>query len=126
MAEQTPPPAPLEFRRAGDFVSLYANNVQFETSLWDLKLIFGLLNQHEGKEVIQQHTSVNIPWLQAKLGSLYLQMILVAYEISNGKISIPPQLLPQVPPLGDNVTDPRAIEVIEAWRKILDQAATEM
>lgn len=53
--------------RHEEFTSLYANNVQFEWSQLDLKLIFGQLDQSRGKAQIEQHTAMTIPWMIAKL-----------------------------------------------------------
>src|SRR3990167_11504158 len=74
MAEQTNGVPTLNFQHTDDFISLYANNVQFEQSAFDLKLIFGELNQAGGKALVDQHSSMTIPWGQAKLLLYYLQV----------------------------------------------------
>lgn len=51
MAEQSeikPKPEP-EIRRREDFASVYANNCYFEASTFDIKLIFGNLDQRGGR-----------------------------------------------------------------------------
>ncbi len=99
MAEQAGPPAPeTEFRRTEDFSSVYSNNVQFESSTWDLKAIFGELNQSGGKLIVDQHTSVSMSWMQAKVMSYFLRLFIAFYEIDNGTIRIPPPVLPPEPP----------------------------
>ena len=127
MAEQTTPQAPAEIRRATDLVSMYANNVHFELSVWDLKLIFGELHQHEGKEVVEQRLSVTLPWLQAKILSLFLQLHLAFYEAWQGKINVPPHMRPQLPsPDQETPNDPSARAVTEAVRKKMEQLLADL
>jgi hypothetical protein len=91
-------PQALQFKRDEDFESLYANNVRFESSVWDLKLIFGQLDQSTGQEVIELHTAMTIPWTTAKLMLYYLQLNIVVHELENGKIRINPRVYPMMPP----------------------------
>ena len=127
MAEQMPQQTPIEIRRLGDLSSLYANNVQCELSIWDLKLIFGELQQEQGKEVINQRLAVTIPWLQAKILSLFLQLHVAFYEAWQGKINIPPQFRPQSPPPDQEVsTDPAARAIAEAVRKKIEQLLADL
>jgi hypothetical protein len=80
---------------------LYANNVRFEGSVWDLKLLFGELDQSiDGKsnEVVVLHTAMTIPWSTAKLGLYYLGLHVALHELEEGKIHINPRVLPPVPP----------------------------
>jgi len=83
-SEQTPA-SQSQFERDEDFLPVYANNVLFEPSVWDLKMIFGQLDQSEGKAVVEQHTAVTIPWAQAKVLSYYLQVNLTAYASALAK-----------------------------------------
>jgi hypothetical protein len=127
MAEQTPPQASAEIRRATDLVSMYANNVHFELSIWDLKFIFGELQQHEGKEIIEQRLSVTIPWLQVKIMSLFLQLHVAFYEAWQGKINVPPNFLPQRPPPDQAMAnDPNASAITEVLRKKIDQLLADI
>jgi hypothetical protein len=82
--------------RAEDFTSLYANNVHFESSVWDLKLLFGLLDQIKGagNAMIDQHTAINIPWVQAKLVAYFLTVNVMLHESENGKLEIPTRIIP--------------------------------
>ena len=99
MPEETGPAAPVgEFRRTEDFTSVYANNIQFETSVWDLKIILGELDQRGGKLTVEQHTAVSVPWMQAKLLCYFLRMSIEFHEINNGKIPIAKGVLPPPPP----------------------------
>jgi hypothetical protein len=117
----------IEFRRKEDFKSIYANHAFFETSVWDLKIIFGQLNQHEKKQVIEQDVSVTIPWLQAKLMSIYLQINIVSHEALNGKINIPEDLLPNIPLIEKNASeDPQAMAFFEAVRNKIEQIVADL
>ncbi|MGA3086864.1 MAG: DUF3467 domain-containing protein [Thermodesulfobacteriota bacterium] len=87
-----------EIRRREDFSSVYANNCYLEPSPFDLKLIFGILDQQGGKPAIEQHTQVNLSWPEAKLVSFLLQFQIAAHEIENGKIKIPSRAFPPEPP----------------------------
>jgi hypothetical protein len=96
--QPTEAPQPEYIRqRNEDFTTLYANNVLFEPSVWDLKLIFGELDQSTVPNVIAQHTAVSISWLQAKLMSYFLQGQIAAYEADNGTIRVPPAVIPPRP-----------------------------
>src|SRR6266567_8546255 len=78
-----------------DVVPVYANNVRFEMTAWDLRLLFGqLMPISEGKGQVDWHTDVTVPWAQAKLMHLYLGINLTLYERENGKITVPPSVLP--------------------------------
>jgi len=97
---QASPQSRLQLKRADDFESLYANNVRFESSVWDLKLLFGLLDQSAGGELIEIHTGMSIPWTTAKLMLYYLQMNIMGHELEEGKIKVNPRVYPQeIPPL---------------------------
>jgi hypothetical protein len=81
--------------------------VRYEYSLWDLKLIFGQLDQSSGKEVVRQHTEITLPWNGVKLMIYYLEQNLAAYELESGRITlnpriIPPEILPLTPDLENN------------------------
>ncbi len=80
-----------------DFEALYANNVQAESSVWDLKVIFGTLDQSTQPNRVVQHTSVNLPWLQIKLLSYLLRANLAFHELQNGKVPIPASVMPPDP-----------------------------
>lgn len=93
-----------EFRRSDDFSSVYANNIRFETSYWDMKLVFGELDQSEGKQVVDQHTAVSVPWGQVKLMIYYLQLNLAFYEAVHSKVKIPDDLWPlEIVPLPEEL-----------------------
>ena len=78
----------LQYERTPNFISTYANNAYFESSAWDLKIIFGQLDQPIGDSaIIKQHIAVTVPWAQAKLALYYLRLHVEANEIYNRRIS---------------------------------------
>ncbi len=106
-----------EFERIQDFVAAYANNVQLQPSAWDIKLVFGELNQSVDNVTVEQHTSITIAWPEAKVLSYWLQIHVAAYEIENGKIQVPKGV---VPPEPDPLTDEqRDNESAKAFREML-------
>lgn len=96
MAEQSSPP-PIRFERDEDFASLYANHVFYENSVWDMKLVFGQLDQSEGPNVVIQHTAVAVSWLQLKLMIYFLQVNLAVHEAQNGVVKVPTSVMPPIP-----------------------------
>ena len=95
---QEPQQSGLQLKRNEDFESLYANNVRFESSVWDLKLLFGELDQSTGKDVIELHTAITLPWTTAKLMLYFLQLNIAFHELEAGKIWINPRVCPGSPP----------------------------
>src|SRR5690242_17810640 len=83
------------FHRGENFESLYSNNVQFQPFEWDLKILFGELDVQPNKEtgdnelIIDQHTAITIPWIQAKLAIYFLTLQVGIHEMTNGKLRIP-------------------------------------
>jgi hypothetical protein len=88
-------------QRDADFESLYANNVHIETSVWDLKLLFGELDQRGDGDgngaVIRQHTAMTIPWMQAKILAYFLSVNIMIAEHQRGRINIPAGVMPPAP-----------------------------
>jgi hypothetical protein len=70
----------------------YANNVALEQTVWDLKLIFGEYSQR--LEGVEWHTSITMPWAQAKLLSHYLQANVAVWELNHGPKAIPEAMIP--------------------------------
>jgi hypothetical protein len=81
----------------------YANNVFFEPTIWDLKLIFGEWSARAN--AVDWHTSITIPWAQAKLIQYYLTINIEAHEQIQGKISLPASVLPPEPDKPDLTDD---------------------
>lgn len=80
----------------------YANNVNFQGTLWDLTMYFGDFGfrpygSPEQKPSVIWHTAVTMPWIQAKLACFFLAVNLRVHEMENGPINIPKQALPVLP-----------------------------
>ena len=105
---------------------VYANIVNFGTTVWDLRLTFGQMVKREEREQFEQRVSVTLPWLQAKVMSIYLQMNIFAYEKQYGKINIPSQFLPSIPAPDQEITDPNVKAQIENLQKKLEQILATM
>ena len=90
----------------------YANNVAFEQTVWDLKLLFGEYSQrHNG---VEWHTSITIPWAQAKLMLFYLTINVRSYELFNNRaIDIPISMLPAEPDPPPNPDDTKSVKLFE-------------
>jgi hypothetical protein len=104
-----------------EIVPVYANNTRFEGTAWDLRIFFGQL-MPGGRGEVDWHTDVTIPWAQAKLMHLYLGINLGLYERENGKIKVPPGVLPPVmasPPSGMDTSSPQALETFEFVQKAI-------
>jgi hypothetical protein len=112
---------PLEFKRDDEFASLYANNVQFESSVWDLKIIFGQLDQSKGSAVIDQHTAMSISWMQAKMAAYYLIVNVLFIERRLGTIHIPADIAPARPDPSDPSLDELGKKLIEYLAWVHDQ-----
>src|SRR5579863_9840714 len=95
MADENPPD--LQFERDENFVELYANNVRFEASAWDMKMIFGLLDQSKTPTRVLQHTSINIPLSQMAITAYFLIVNMVSHQATVGAIPIPTSILPPKP-----------------------------
>lgn len=110
-----------EFTQEFNFESVYANNSRFESSVWDLKVLFGQLEQHTGKEVVDWHTAVTLPWMQVKILLYYLRVNLAVHELGSGPLWVHPNVMPQKPQAP--ATEPAesnslAIQTYEAILKI--------
>ncbi|SRR5229473_4023473 len=120
--EPVVPSASLEL--AEEFYEAYANSVYYEGSSWDLKLIFGQLDQREGKAKIVQHSAITVPWTQAKLMLYWLRGQIEAHELANGKIHIPKSIIPgPLPPFDEEMKklDPNAEAVYAIFKRLRDE-----
>jgi hypothetical protein len=104
-----------------EITSDYANNVALEQTVWDLKLIFGEFSNRLG--TVEWHTSITMPWAQAKLLSHYLQANVAVWEINNGSVAIPEAMIP--PPLApltpEQAKDPKQKAVFETIKALQDR-----
>ena len=101
----------LQFQRGFDELqSDYANNVAFESTVWDLKLLFG--EYSDRLKGVEWHTSITVPWAQSKLMLYYLTLNIRFHELQGGQgINIPPGMTPKKPepPLDPNDASSAAI-----------------
>lgn len=112
-----------QHNRRFDFDDVYANNSSFEISVWDLKIIFGQLDQSSGSAEVDWHTAVTMPWAAAKIACYYLRANIAIQEARIGPIRIPQEVLPPPPnsPSGDTKDNPTAIAVYEQLKKMHDE-----
>jgi hypothetical protein len=104
----------LQIQRSEEFESLYANSVQFEASVWDLKVLFGQVDQ--AKSCIEQHTAVSLSWLQAKIAAYFLVVNILIHQAQIGAINVPPAVLPPRPDPSDPTIEPyKAVAEYLAW-----------
>jgi hypothetical protein len=105
-----------------DFNSLYANNVMYEGSVWDLKLLFGQLDQkltEKGQTTVDYHTAITLPWSTVKTMVYFLRVNLASHEAEAGAVKLPERVRPARPSeLGDTPSEKAAAE---ASRKIWDE-----
>jgi hypothetical protein len=79
-----------------ELTSEYANNLFFAPNVLDLKILFGELSPV--KPAVDWHTSMTLPWPQAKLMAYYLAINIAAHELREGPIRISASMLPPDPP----------------------------
>jgi hypothetical protein len=108
---------------SGDPIAVYANNVYFESSAWDLKIIFGQIDQSTGTVTVKQKVAVTIPWTQAKLTLFWLRVQVELIERQSGKIAIRNDLVPPEwpAPTGGQKDDPDAIAFFELYNRARDE-----
>jgi hypothetical protein len=114
----TPSTGIAPFQRTDDFVEGYANNLRFEPTVYDLKIIFGETDQSSGTETTQQHTAITLPWALVKLALFFLEVNVAIHELVNGKIMIPPNQIPAPPNPIFPENDPNAAKAFEIVEKI--------
>ena len=85
------------FTRNEEFVSLYANNVQYEASVWDLKMVFGQLDQSKGPSAVEQHTAITLSWPEAKIAAYFMLLNVLGHQVRNGFIQLPNSVIPPRP-----------------------------
>ncbi len=119
----TPVQQQFELRRNSEiFFSLYANNVQVESNLFDLKLVFGVLDlRNATKPSVDQISGVNLSWPEVKLLLYFMKLHLALHELENGKVKIPTSALPPeipsvLPPQFNNPTGRAAFELMRRLR----------
>lgn len=78
-------------------ISRYASNVMFDNNFWNARLIFGELMSEGDKPVIEQHTTITLPWVQAKILAGYLWLNVFSHERLHGEIKVPEAFYPSLP-----------------------------
>ena len=76
------------------YEDVYANNTSVELSSWDLKILFGQIDQYTGKTFVNWHTAVTMPWMQAKILAYFLRAHVTWHETQNGFMKVPSSLIP--------------------------------
>lgn len=108
--------------RSDDFSEAYANNILYEASAWDLKLIFGQLDQRDtAHPKVELHTAITIPWPLVRLMIYWLRGQVEAHELANGRIQVPKGVIPpELPPMTDEIrkTDVNAEAVWEIFARL--------
>lgn len=87
----------IVFTKTDDFRSEYANNSLLQVSNWDLKIIFGELDQSKGPNDVIQKVAITLPWPQAKVLSYFLTLNLITHEAVNQREVIPSGIIPPLP-----------------------------
>ncbi len=79
-----------------DFVSRYSSNVQFDTSIWGLRMVFGeLIGGATNRQVIEQHTAISMSWIHVKVFQAFLEAFLAWHEAGEqGDVEVPARLFP--------------------------------
>lgn len=91
---ETQQPQPKRSSRVESYFELYANNIQFESSVWDLNMIFALFDQTPDQPPFKQLGAIRIPWAQAKMMAYMLSMNVAFHESANGPINVPKPIVP--------------------------------
>jgi hypothetical protein len=111
---------PSGFVRVEDFYTDYANNIFLEGSVWDLKLIFGQLDQSTSPAMTEQRAAITIPWRQAKILNYLLSVHIRAHELDTGlPISVPKGVIPPEPTPGAG--EPAYVEKLYEYIRRLRQ-----
>jgi hypothetical protein len=84
-------PEDLNFVRSDKFMKVYANNAQFEMSIWDVRLTFGDMTVSEGKGIVEQAVTVVMSPHHAKALANVLINNVEKYEQRFGEIKLPPR-----------------------------------
>lgn len=105
-----------QITREADFVSLYANYVQVESTAWDMTMFFGQFDRGRGQNVVLQRGSVTLAWAEAKAVCNILLTNLAFYEDFNGPIRMPKGMTPG--PLDTTNRDPKFAALDERVKKM--------
>jgi hypothetical protein len=123
MDEQTSKGPKVTFERRSDFRAEYANNTRYESTVYDLTVVFGQSDLGSGHEVIKQHTAITVPWAAVKLAKYYLEVNLLFHESANGKVQIPPSQIPDPLPVpNDEISqNPSLMSAYESIKRLREE-----
>jgi hypothetical protein len=81
----------------------------------------------EDHYIVEQHTSMTLAWLQAKMMLYYMSIQVGVYEMSHGKIPIPLGAIPPEPqpPTEEQAKDPFTYRMYEYMKKMREQLLAE-
>jgi hypothetical protein len=105
-----------------EFRAYYSNNVNYESTAWDMKLTFGHIERATAPVLVKNDCSVTIPWPQAKLALFWLRLHVemaeaeIAGKIPIRKDLLPPELPEQTPEVLEEPNMQRFREVYERLR----------
>jgi hypothetical protein len=88
-------PSETTATRPKDFPEIYSNQIFYESSVWDLKILFSILDQSGPAAVTRTRAAVTVPWAQVKLMLYFLQVQLWAHEVDHGPVAVPRQVRPE-------------------------------
>jgi hypothetical protein len=106
----------IEFSRSEDFIESYANNVALESSLWDLKFIFGQNDQNIGPNAVVQHTAITLPWAQVKVLAYSLSLLLTDQEARSGRIQLKKGIVGELPAQMPKAVSDSGEITAETWK----------
>lgn len=84
-----------QFTQSRDFVSIYANNVQFGVSRFDFQIIFakvGITRDPAYKDTVIELANVTVTPAYAKALLMDMTKVISDYESRYGAIALPPEL----------------------------------
>jgi len=96
---------------------VYANTSVLELSVYDLKILFGQIEQHTGRTVVDWHTAVTMPWMHVKILLYWLRLQLSWYEATYGTVKVPDVVRPPVPEMSEDATIVTK-EYVESMQKL--------
>lgn len=88
--------------------------MQFEPTLWDLKLAFGQTDQQISAVTVVQHTAITLSWPEAKVLAYFLNAHVASHESQIGRIVILPNV---VGPPSDATPPGATLEDQAKWKK---------
>jgi hypothetical protein len=82
----------IEHSESADFMKVYANSAQVQTSVWDVRLIFGEMEVTQGRATVENSLMVIMSPQHAKALASALSNNIISYEQKIGEIKLPADL----------------------------------